>query len=338
MNDAITKRYRVAWLLVAAAMLAGAPQAEARWKITRLVPKPKGTLAVVALNDNGDALTSFTPTGFTSSLGAWAGAGSFRTFNDCGGFDTGTTPTALGVGGWNVGICGIAGYVREPNGVVVSISACRTETFPAGVQNGLVVGSCNPAIEASVGFVYNVVENQTQLLSPPESNWTEVTGINAQNVIWGWYEDVQGHEHGFTYQGGVYTFLDQTGYSFLMPTGVNKSGLLAGDAVDASGLHHAFVLLHGTLALANLPNEYESSAVALNNAGQVAGNYTTIGGTTASFLWSTATNNYALLDAPPRGNSIVVNAINTRGQVAGSYQVGNKQVAFVATCKGKLCK
>jgi uncharacterized membrane protein len=228
--------------------------------------------------------------------------------------------------------------VREPTGVVVSIFACGTATYTAAVQNGLVVGSCNPALEASVGFVYNVVENQTQLLSPPESNWTEVTGINEQNVIWGWYYNVQNQTYGFTYQGGVYTFLSQAGYSYLIPTGVNKSGLVAGDAVDSSGVHHAFVLANGNFALANLPNASKSHAVGLNNAGQVAGNYTTTGGVMASFLWSTATNNYALLNAPGHGDSISLNAINLRGQVAGSYQVDGKQIAFIASCKGSLCK
>jgi uncharacterized membrane protein len=295
-------------------------------------------LSVAALNDNGDALTAYIPNGFTTALGAWVGPGEFRVFNDCGGLSSGTVPTALGVGGWDVGSCGLGGYVREPTGIVVPIDACGSETFPVSVQNGVVVGSCNPAIIASVGFIYDVANNQTQLLSPPESNWTEVTGINEQNVIWGWYYNVQNQTYGFTYQAGVYTFLQQAGYSYLIPNGVSKSGLLAGDAVDSSGVHHAFVLANGIFALATLPNASTSSAVALNNAGQVAGNYITTGGVKASFLWSTATNNYALLNAPARGDSVSLNAINLRGQVAGSYQVNGKQVAFVATCKGKLCK
>jgi uncharacterized membrane protein len=316
----------------------------ARWKITRLMPNPAGTLVVAALNGNGEALTAFYSNGEPTTLGAWAGRDYFRTFNYC---ESGwsTVPTALGVGGWDVGYCSNApaayAYVREPNGVVATIpNSGASYTIPTAVQNGVIVGSFVPSTGycPCSGFIYNVAGNSFQVLNPPGSIDTRVSGINAQNVIWGWYQDVQNQAYGFTYQNGAYTLLNQAGYSYLIPTGVNASGLLAGDAVDASYVHHAFVQLQGIFVLANLPNAYESNAVALNNAGQVAGNYTTTGGVKVSFLWSTVTNDYALLNAPARSDAIGLSAINLRGQVAGSYQVGHEQIAFVATCKGALCK
>src|SRR5271155_5091636 len=95
MEIRVTKYYRGAWLLGAAFLIAAGSQAEAGWKMTKLVPNVPGTLASVALNDSGVVLTSFVPKGWTSTIGAWAGVGSFAAFSYCGAGGS-TVPTAFG--------------------------------------------------------------------------------------------------------------------------------------------------------------------------------------------------------------------------------------------------
>lgn len=88
---------------------------------------------------------------------------------------------------------------------------------------------------------------------------------------------------------------------------------------------------NGTITdLGTLPGGTSSTAIAVNQAGQVVGDSTYDGlGTEHAFLYSNGTmTDLGTLDAGPYGNSFA-NAINSSGQIVGSAQTINSSHAFL---------
>ena len=131
-------------------------------------------------------------------------------------------------------------------------------------------------------------------------NGTAVAAINDSGLVVGTYVDGNGN-HGFLYNNGVYTTLDA-------PSATNGFG--------------AFGFPLGT------------SATAINNSGQVVGDFTDATNVEHGFLYSNGT--YLTLTDPSAtthssyGNGTAAIAINNSGQVVGDYKdVGNNSHGFL---------
>jgi probable HAF family extracellular repeat protein len=71
---------------------------------------------------------------------------------------------------------------------------------------------------------------------------TQAFGINNKGQIVGYYYDSKGITHGFLYDGGVYTTLnDQLGVDGTDAFGINDKGQIVGEYGDASGNNHGLV-------------------------------------------------------------------------------------------------
>jgi probable HAF family extracellular repeat protein len=118
--------------------------------------------------------------------------------------------------------------------------------------------------------------------------------------------------HAFLYSGGVMTDLDPLGGTLA----INASGQVAGEAVDSTGSElHAFVYSNGILTdLGTLGGPY-STAIAINDAGQVAGYSFNGAGALESFLY--ADGSLTGLGSLGGSYSAAV-AINQSGSIAGN--------------------
>jgi hypothetical protein len=107
-----------------------------------------------------------------------------------------------------------------------------------------------PTPNSSVGYLLQ--NNQATTISDPNAGifGTSVHGINNSNVIVGGYVDPSGVDHGFIYNNGTYTTLDDPQSTYAGPgpvgangelTGINDLGQVVGDYLDANYDPQAFL-------------------------------------------------------------------------------------------------
>src|SRR3984893_3278003 len=91
--------------------------------------------------------------------------------------------------------------------------------------------------------------------------------------------------------------------------GINSSGAIVGEGWLTSSSFHAFLYSGGRMV--DLGGGYQASASAINDAGQIVGNGTTVG----AFLYSNG--KMVSLGVPFGANGSDANAISSTGQIAG---------------------
>src|SRR5262249_18836261 len=89
--------------------------------------------------------------------------------------------------------------------------------------------------------------------------------------------------HAFLFKAGVLSDLGTFGGDLSQGNAINASSQVAGWATTAAGDQHAF-RYDGVLS--NIVDAPSSSAVAINDAGQIAGNLVTVGGLVLGFVFS----------------------------------------------------
>lgn len=173
------------------------------------------------------------------------------------------------------------------------------------------VGSAN----AQLNYTYT-------LLDVPGSIDTNATGINNAGQVVGWYIDANSQAHGFLYSGGTYTTLDPPGSVYSLAYGINDAGQVVGWYQKTSLLANpqGFLLSGGTYTNIVPPGATGTmnSALAINNAGQIVGQYGPFGDQ-QSFLLSGGS--YTKLDQPG-STYTTVSAINNLGQILGASSLG----------------
>lgn len=107
--------------------------------------------------------------------------------------------------------------------------------------------------------------------------------------------------------------------------GLNASGQLAYTTETAAGPRARFF---DGVSVREIPGDVASRAVAVNDAGQVAGHLLQPDGTTRAFRWNAGTTEpLVLVDTPPATSSVATD-INRSGQVAGTLSTRNLPQAF----------
>lgn len=166
----------------------------------------------------------------------------------------------------------------------------------------------------------------------PGAQATYVRGVNSSNLVSGTYYTISTEiHHGFFYDGHTYTQYDVPGATYTDVTGINNAGDFCGDSyvvslVDATG----FINVGGTLVTFSIPGQKGVFPSAVNNLGQVTGYYLDQRSRAHGFFRdSDGTLTYPL--DPPGSTSTLINGINDKGIIVGSYadSVGTGNHAFV---------
>ena len=156
-------------------------------------------------------------------------------------------------------------------------------------------------------------------IAPPGSIESHANGINAQGDIVGRFIDKNGQSHAFLWSNGSYRLIDTDRYTFYAAYGINARGdILADDAnVDA-----AYLLRKGEVIKISFPGALWTSALKINDAGDIVGAYGEVPYTECGpyhgFLLSNG--EYTQIELPVDDVSgIVVHGINDAGELVGVY-------------------
>ena len=100
---------------------------------------------------------------------------------------------------------------------------------------------------------------------------TEAVGINAPGSVSGYFQDVNGHFHGFLKQGSKFTAIDVPNATDTFGFGLNNSGEQVGYYVDQQGNLHGFVLSGGNFATIDVPSSLATLVTNINERGDLVG-------------------------------------------------------------------
>lgn len=159
------------------------------------------------------------------------------------------------------------------------------------------------------------------------------SATNDFGVAVGAYYDAANHLHGriYTIATGVSTDLDVPGATSTVLRGINNNGDIVG-TLFINGSSRGFVEGNGIITFLNGPaGALDSTALAINNEGQIAGQYLDASGYGHGFIYSVAANAYTTLDDPRASSGTAIYGINDLGQVVGSFlDASGKQHGFLA--------
>jgi probable HAF family extracellular repeat protein len=150
---------------------------------------------------------------------------------------------AINANGVVTGVEGSQGFVRSNTGKTVSFVGPGNPdtTTPTSINDpGTVAGYDETICGISYGFTRDSAGAVTAV-SPPNSYYTFILGINDKNVLTGYY--YYGGYHGFVRDGsGAFTTFDITGATDgTYPQSINAKGEVAGGYRDSNNLLHGFV-------------------------------------------------------------------------------------------------
>jgi hypothetical protein len=184
----------------------------------------------------------------------------------------------------------------------------------------LILGQADPA---RAGYVFTTING-------PGSTDTEAYGISNNGTVSGLFGDSSGNYHGFLDRAGTFTQVDvpasyNAQYTYLYEG--NDHGLFAANYGDSSGNGHTAIFdsVHGTwTALPDAdPTSVNSLASAIDNAGQVFGNWTPNADFSNNTGWVYQNGHYSFFTAPGASPSffgtLTYNA-NNAGTVVGFYE------------------
>ena len=211
------------------------------------------------INDKGAIVGQFEsdygPSAFLNN------AGVFTTFDVFGASDINNE-------GQIVGSSGGHGFLYNDGALAIIDAPGAFATLVTGINDvGQIVGYYYDRAGIH-GFVKNA--SGFTIIEVPGATETEPSGINNAGQIVGSFT-VGNLVHGFLYDGGVLTAIDVPGASRLYATGINDAGEIVGTFYDSAG-GHAFLYNGGSFTTIEVPRaEGQTSASAINNAGQVVG-------------------------------------------------------------------
>ena len=122
---------------------------------------------------------------------------------------------------------------------------------------------------------------------------------------------------GTTYVGGVNNHRDVVGFSIV------------------SGLSHGYVrAADGTITPIDFPGAKSTGALAINDHGDVAGDWTDFSNHIHGFIYDASTQQYSSFDIPGAGVTVTnVTAITNQGEIYGNYIVGLTPIGYLLSPK-----
>lgn len=138
--------------------------------------------------------------------------------------------------------------------------------------SGQVVGQFWSGSGSTRAFLYSGGA-MIDLGSLPGDGRSDARGINASGQVVGQSWLSTGYYHAFLYSNGTMSAVGTLGGSWSSALAINDKGQVAGWSTTSSGDTHAFRFSGGTMTdLGTLPGNSSSTALAINELGQVVGN------------------------------------------------------------------
>jgi len=161
-------------------------------------------------------------------------------------------------------------------------------------------------------------------------------GINVKRQVVGVFSDYLKWSHAFLFSDSKLKDLGTLGGDFSMATDINDAATIVGESTISSDpdkqFVHAFVLRNGVMTdLGVLEKDGSSSAIEINNCGQIAGT-ATVGGVGHVFLYE----NGAMRDLGFfNGRYLSVMDMNEQGMIVGTAESSGAEIGYLYV-NGKL--
>jgi uncharacterized membrane protein len=222
------------------------------------------------------------------------------------------------------------GFLRDRRGWFIRFDAPgAAQTFPSGINDrGQVVGLFIDADGQRHGFVRDR-RGDSITIDVPGALVTAPQGIDNRGQVVGFYVDGSGVLHGFLRSDRSFATIDVPAATGTGAFDINDRGEIVGSYQDTHGRTHGFRMGRGVFATIDPPGAVDvrcpgppgcgpsgipgfaaSVPLAINNHGQVAGQYADAQGLHAYLLDNGA---YKTID-PPGGATVAVD-INDRGEI-----------------------
>lgn len=152
----------------------------------------------------------------------------------------------------------------------------------------------------------------------PGALFTIPYGVNDAGMVVGYYDDVNGVQHGFTLSGTTYTSLDYPDALFTVAYGVNDAGTVVGYYEDANQVDHGFTVSSTNFYNSYTPVDYPGAlftiAYGISSAGTVVGYYEDAMHQDHGFTLTGTT--YTSFDFPGAALLAAYHGINNAGTIA----------------------
>ncbi len=228
------------------------------------------------------------------------------------------------------------------------------ENFPGSAQTQ-VVGINSNSSPTTVGFwVDNNANNFgfvkqgntfTSVSPTPNTVFSQLLGVNNNNVAVGFYADANGNFQAYSYNipGATFAAITLPGsFNAMMTTAtdINNAGVISGFYVDTTGNIHGFLDNAGSFSSFNDPAGAgtNTSFLGLDNDGEVVGSFVDTHNLTNGFTYNFLTNTWTTVDDPNASASpafdvtgTTINGVNDLGQLVGFYSDGTNVNGFLAT-------
>jgi hypothetical protein len=153
----------------------------------------------------------------------------------------------------------------------------------------------------------------------------QLLGINKADIAVGFYNDANGHSHGFSYNAvsGMLAPVKVSGSVSSAATAINDNNLVAGFFTDGKMVTHGFT---GPLSGFSNPVKFTvpgasvTQLLGVNNKGIAVGFYQlSPTDVTHGIVYNPASGNWTQIDDPNGPGGTVVNGINNKGEAVGFY-------------------
>jgi len=212
----------------------------------------------------------------------------------------------------------------------VSIQILATFDYP-GVGNSTLPQKINDQGNVagyfidSAGVTRGFARTRKGNFSPPivepndTGNLTQVRGINAANVLCGYFFDTA--NHGFFLSGNTFTQFDVPDALSTFVLALNDAGNFAGDFDPPTGGRLGFVSIRGNITSFGVPGATMNSTFSINNSNEVSGDYLDSGSVTHGFFRDSAGTLTFPID-PPGATATFPFGINDKRIIVGRYTDG----------------
>ena len=157
----------------------------------------------------------------------------------------------------------------------------------------------------------------------------QLIGVNNANLAVGFYNDIHGDSHGYTYDIKTNTFsadINDPNAVSTVTAAINNSGEIAGFFTDKNtGAIQGFIEKGGVFTTISAPGAAETELLGINDNGLAVGFDCAVagcsGGPQHGIIYDTLTNTFTTLD-PPGSMATTFNGLNDRGQIVGFFVDG----------------
>ena len=182
------------------------------------------------------------------------------------------------------------------------------------------------------GGVFHMVNNPKTpdcgmgVCDPGVIKENQLIGVNNANLAVGFYNDIHGDSHGYTFDIATKTFsadiIDPNAVS-TVTAAINNSGEIAGFFTDKNtGAIQGFIEKGGVFTTISAPGAAETELLGINDNGLAVGFECAVagcsGGPQHGIIYNIATKAFTTLD-PSESVATTFNGLNDRGQIVGFF-------------------